>query len=180
MSVGLVNTGLQFPDGTIQTTAISNTAITNTALTFTATQTFNGSSSTEAINLLNAAESANVIALTPDSTQTLYVAKGAVVYFTTNATNNWVTNLSFSSDTSINTAMSINNTLTVVMLTTQGSTAYYNTGVQVDGTTSGVTTCWQGGYAPTQGNASGIDVYTYTIIKTASATYTVLASQTQF
>ena len=57
---------------------------------------------------------------------------------------------------------------------------YYNSSVQVDGTTSGVTTKWQGGTAPTSGNASSVDTYNYVIIKTASATYTVLASQTKF
>ena len=63
---------------------------------------------------------------------------------------------------------------------TNGGTAYYNNVVQVDGTTTGVTTRWQGGAAPTSGNASSIDVYTYTIIKTGSATFTVLASQTRY
>jgi hypothetical protein len=61
---------------------------------------------------------------------------------------------------------------------TQGSTAYYLNAYQVDGST--VTPKWSGGEAPTEGNASGIDVYTFTIIKTADATFTVLASQTQF
>jgi hypothetical protein len=75
--------------------------------------------------------------------------------------------------------MSTGQSLTVAFLVTQGATAYYNNVVQVDGATSGVTTIWQGG-APTAGNASGTDVYTYTIIKTASATFTVLASLTQF
>jgi hypothetical protein len=51
--------------------------------------------------------------------------------------------------------------------------------VQVDGTTSGVTTRWLGG-APTAGNASGIDSYRYLIIKVSSGTFTVLASVTQF
>ena len=62
----------------------------------------------------------------------------------------------------------------------QGGTAYYCTSVEIDGTTSQVTTEWQGGSAPSSGNANSIDVYTFTIIKTASATYTVLAAQTQF
>jgi hypothetical protein len=64
-------------------------------------------------------------------------------------------------------------------LVTQGATAYYNSAVQVDGTTSGVTTRWLGG-APTAGNASGIDSYRYLIIRTGSSTFTVLASVTQF
>ena len=52
--------------------------------------------------------------------------------------------------------------------------------IQVDGTTSGVTTEWQGGSAPTEGNASAIDAYQYTVIKTGDAAFTVLASITQF
>ena len=79
----------------------------------------------------------------------------------------------------MNTVMSTNQAVTVVFMATQGATPYYNNSVQVDGTTSGVTTKWQGG-APTAGNASGIDVYTYTVIKTGSAAFTTLASQTQF
>ena len=69
--------------------------------------------------------------------------------------------------------------ITIATLMTQGGTAYYNTSVTIDGTSTGVTAKWQGG-APISGNTGGIDVYTYTIIKTASATYTVLATQTQF
>jgi hypothetical protein len=65
----------------------------------------------------------------------------------------------------------------MTFMVTQGATAYYNNAVTIDGTS--VTPKWQGG-APTSGNASGIDVYNYVITKTASATYTVLASQTQF
>jgi hypothetical protein len=61
---------------------------------------------------------------------------------------------------------------------TNGATAYYQTGFQVDG--SSVTPKWQGGTAPSAGNASSVDVYTFTVIKTASATFTVLGSQTKF
>jgi hypothetical protein len=75
--------------------------------------------------------------------------------------------------------MSVGDAITIAFIVPQGSTAYYNTAVNVDGTTTGVTTTWSGG-APTKGNASGQDHYTYTIIKTANATYTVFASQTQF
>jgi hypothetical protein len=61
---------------------------------------------------------------------------------------------------------------------TNGATAYYQTGFQVDG--SSVTPKWQGGTAPSGGNASSVDVYTFTVIKTASATFTVLGSLTRF
>jgi hypothetical protein len=74
--------------------------------------------------------------------------------------------------------MATGQAITIAFLVTQGATAYYNNALQIDG--ASVTPKYQGGTAWTAGNASGIDVYTYTIIKTASATYTVLASQTQF
>jgi hypothetical protein len=101
-----------------------------------------------------------------------------VQYYTSNATNNWTVNFAFSSGTSLNTAMAVGDSISVTMLTTQSSTAYYNSAVQVDGTS--VTPKWQGGTAPTSGNASSIDSYTYVIIKVGSASFIVLASQTKF
>ena len=73
--------------------------------------------------------------------------------------------------------MDTGESLTVVHLVTM-STAYYNSSVQVDG--SGVTPEWQGGDAPSAGNANSVDVYTYTVIKTGDATFKVFAAQTQF
>ena len=102
----------------------------------------------------------------------------SVLYYTTSASANWTVNFRGNGSTSLNTLMAVGETRTVTFLVTQGATAYYNNAVTVDGTS--VTPKWQGGTAPTAGNTSGIDVYTYSIIKTASATFTVLASQTQF
>jgi hypothetical protein len=65
------------------------------------------------------------------------------------------------------------------LLNTNGVTAYYPTAFQVDGTA--VTPIFQGGAAFSAGNASSVDAYSFTIIKTASTpTYKMLASQTQF
>ena len=154
-------------------------ASVSAANTWTATQTFNGSSSTFGVVLLDAAETVNVVGSAPSSTTNLYVQSGSVQYYTSNAANNFVVNLAFSSGTTMNSALSTNQSVTATLVTTQSSTAYYATSVQVDGTTSGVTTRWIGG-APTAGNASGLDVYRFAVIKTASATYTVLASVTQY
>ena len=74
--------------------------------------------------------------------------------------------------------MATGESMSVTFLVTNGATAYYNSAVQVDG--SSVTPKWQGGTAPTSGNASSIDSYTYVLLKTASATFTVLAAQTKF
>jgi hypothetical protein len=74
--------------------------------------------------------------------------------------------------------LSVNQSATVAFLVTNGSTAYRPTAFQVDGVS--VTPKWQGGSAPAAGSINSIDSYTFTIIKTASATYTVLAAQVKF
>jgi len=104
----------------------------------------------------------------------------AVLYYTTSATGNFTVNLRGSSSTALNSILSVGDAATAAFLTTQGATAYYTTFVTIDGTSTNVSTKWQGGSAPTAGNASGIDTYSFTAIKTAASTYTVLASQTQF
>ena len=80
--------------------------------------------------------------------------------------------------TNVNANLAVGQSVTCAVIATQGSTAYYLNAYQVDA--SAVTPKWSGGTAPTAGNASGIDSYSFTIIKTADATFTVLASQTQF
>jgi len=166
--------------GTGQTTlAAANIAVVNVANTFTGTQTFSGTSSATAIVLNDAAEVATVSATAATGTINYDITTQSVLYYTSNASANWTVNFRASSGTSLNTLMSTGQSMTVAFLVTQGATAYYNSAVQVDGTATGVTTRWLGG-APTAGNASGIDSYRYLIIKTGSATFTVLASNTQF
>jgi hypothetical protein len=147
--------------------------------TFTGTQTFNGSSSLLAMVLNDVAETATVSATAATGTINYDIATQSVIYYTSNASANWTVNFRAASGVSLDSLMSTGQSMTVAFLVTQGATAYYNNSVQIDGTTSGVTTRWLGG-APTAGNASGIDSYRYLIIKTAGATFTVLASNTQF
>jgi hypothetical protein len=147
--------------------------------TFTGTQSFTGTSAKLAEVLTNAAEVATVSATAATGTITYDITTQSVLYYTSNASANWTVNFRASSGTSLNTALATGQSVTVAFLVTQGATAYYNSAVQVDGTTSGVTTRWLGG-APTAGNASGIDSYRFLIIKVSSATFTVLASVTQF
>lgn len=148
------------------------------AQTFTAAQTFAGTSSNLGLILQDAAEVCTVSATAATGTINYDATTQNVLYYTNNASANWTVNFRGSSGTSLNTLMSVGQVLTVTFLVTQGSTAYYNSAVQVDG--SSVTPKWQGGTAPTAGNASGVDAYVYAIVKTASATFTVFASQTRF
>jgi hypothetical protein len=70
--------------------------------------------------------------------------------------------------------LAVGDAISAVFLNTNGATAYYPDDFEIDGTV--VTPKWSGGTAPTGGNASSIDAYSFTIIKTAATpTYTVLA-----
>jgi hypothetical protein len=146
--------------------------------TWTGIQTFNGSTSKIATVLTNAAEPSTVSATAATGTIAYDVTTQSVLYYTTSASANWTVNFRGSSGTSLNTLMTTGQMITVAFLVTQGATAYYNNAVQVDG--ASVTPKYQGGTAWSAGNASGVDVYTYTILKTGSAAFTIFASQTQF
>ena len=149
-----------------------------TATTFTAAQTFSGSSSVLAAVFANSAEVATVSATAATGTINYDVTTQSVLYYTTNASANWTVNFRASSGTSLNTAMATGQSITVAFLVTQGSTAYYNNAVTIDG--NSVTPKYQGGTAWSAGNASAVDAYVYTIVKTGSAAFTVFASQTKF
>jgi hypothetical protein len=123
-------------------------------------------------------ERVNVTASTATGTVTLNTATDSVTYFTANASANFTVNLRGNASLTMNNALQTGEAITSVFLNTNGTAAYYPTQVQVDG--GSVTPKWQGGVAPTAGNASSIDSYSFTVIKTAGSAFTVLASQTQF
>jgi hypothetical protein len=100
------------------------------------------------------------------------------VYYTSDASANWTFNFRGDGSTSLDSVLTTGDSITVAFAVTNGATAYYPSAFQVDG--SSVTPKWQGGTAPSAGNASSVDVYVFTVVKTASATFTVFASQTQF
>ena len=121
-------------------------------------------------------EDVNVVASAATGTINFDVATASVWYYTSNATANHTLNFRYSSGTSLNTAMATGDAITLVWLNTNGATAYYPNVIQIDGNT--VTPKVPA--AITAGNASAIDAYSFTIIKTASATFTVLETQTKF
>ena len=106
------------------------------------------------------------------------LTNGAVTYFTSNASGNWTLNLRGDGSNTLNSVMSTGKSLTIAFLVTNGGTAYYQTALTIDGVS--ITPKWQNGAAPSSGNTNSIDIYSITVIKTGSATYTALASQTKF
>lgn len=167
-------------DATVMTFPASSTTVAGLSIaeSFTAKQTFTGSTTSIASAFINATETSTISATAATGTINYDVTTQSVLYYTTSASANWTVNIRGNGTTSLNTLMSVNDSLTVVFLVTQGATAYYNNALTID--TVSVTPKYQGGTTPTSGNASGVDAYSYTIVKTGSAAFTVFAAQTQF
>ena len=101
-----------------------------------------------------------------------------ILLYTTNATANWGLNFRGSASVTMNDLLTVGESITVTFLAQQGTTAYRPTAFSIDGVA--ITPLWSGGTAPAAGNVSSIDGYTFTIIKRAANTYTMLAGQVQF
>ena len=124
------------------------------------------------------AEKATISATAATGTINYDVITQAVLYYTTDASANFTVNIRGDGSNTLNSIMDTGESITVAFLVTNGATPYYNNAFQVDG--SSVTPEWQGGSAPSSGNASSVDVYTYTVFKTGDAAFTTFAAQTQF
>jgi hypothetical protein len=161
--------------GALTSDSIQNTPIGSSTPRSGAFTTLSATGTTSIYEII---EKATLSGSALTGTVNLNTLDGAVFYYTANATGNWTLNVRGDGSNSLNTVMANNDSISFVVMATQGSTAYYQSAMQID--TTSVTPKWAGGTAPTAGNANSIDVYTFTIIKTASATFTVLASQTKF
>jgi hypothetical protein len=160
---------------------VNNSAVTTTIdyklRNLDASTITNGSLTAAVVDQLE--ENWNIVASAATGTINFDVKTASIWYYTSNATANHTVNVRGDGSTTLSSLLAVGDSITVVWANTNGTTAYYPSTFQVDGST--VTPKWQGGTAPTAGNASAIDVYTYVIVKTAATpTYTVFASQTQF
>ena len=159
--------------------ATTNNTLTMSGKTLTSptinTPTISGGTAASGI-LIAPEERWNIVASAATGTIAIDALTSGVWYYTSNATANHTLNFRGSATTSMNTILTTGDAITVLWLVTNGATPYYPNVYQVDGTTSGVTVNWSGGTAPSAGNASGIDVYSFTIVKTANATFRILAA----
>ena len=101
------------------------------------------------------------------------LANGMVHHFTTQETTTSTPNIRFDSSTTLDSKMSVGDSISITLITTAASSGY-SANITIDG--SPITENWVGGNAPTGGGSSGVDVYSYTIVKTATATYVVIAN----
>lgn len=156
--------------------------------TLTVSGTINGTYNANYLSLTGALETVYINNSGISGTANIIVNSGSTWLYTIPASGVFTVNLTTSG--TINALLSVGQSITASVLATQGATAYtlvtgYGVGASplyVDGYVipSG-SLFWQGGAAPTAGNVTGIDAYTFTVIKTsATPTYTVLASQTKF
>ena len=158
--------------------ANSTATLGNATLTLGSSTTAVGNLALNNATIENIQEPANITATAANATINIDILSNVVVYCTANATGNFTVNFRGNAGTTFNNAVPANVSVSASLVTAQGATAYYNSLVQVDGAT--VTPKWQGGTAPTTGNANSTDTYVYVVMKSAANTYTILASQTKF
>jgi hypothetical protein len=167
---------------TLTAPVISTIANTGTLTLPTSTDTLVGRATADTLTnkvLLSPEERTTVTATAATGTIAYDAVTQGVLYYTSNATGNWTLNIRGDSSTTLSSILAVGDAITVTHLVTNGATPYYNNVLQIDGST--VTPKFQGGTAYTAGNASSIDAYVYTVVKTAATpTYTVFASQTKF
>jgi hypothetical protein len=80
--------------------------------------------------------------------------------------------------TPLNTVLAVGQSVTTALFIPNGVSNYYVNSLKIDNTT--VTPAYSGNSSPTLGNPSSIDIYSFTILKTADATFKVFATQSQF
>jgi len=175
--------------GTFVAPTLQNPSVTSgtfIAGTFTSAPAINRPTITGTTQIAQILESAAVTSYSATGTVTYDVLDlGAVAYYTSSASSNWTLNLRGSSTTSLVNLMTTGQSLTIAMLVTNGATAFYQTAMQIDGTAVTSVTKWQGGTAPSSGNASSVDIYSITAVKvantsTVASAFTVFAAQTKF
>lgn len=123
-------------------------------------------------------ENVNVSSTALTGTINLDILSGTLFYYTADASGNWTFNIRGNSSATLNSILPIGKSVTITVLSTQGGTARYASGFTIDG--ASVSPKWQGGTAPSAGFTNSINTYTYSIVKTADATFTVFGSLAKF
>jgi len=151
--------------------AISGAALTG--IQYTGITTINGQLFLNGMSK----ETINIVANKLSAAINIELEDGLVHYFSTTETADTTPNIRFSSTATLNSKLSVGDSVTVTVITSTNNTNYSYEQLRIDG--NNVTEQWIGG-APPGGGSSGYDIYTYQIIKTADATYLIFANKVNF
>ena len=121
-------------------------------------------------------------AATPNGEFNFYLASGHFFRYTGTPGADYYPNFKHSASINLNDRMEVNDVVTATLAVNSPAVTYHiaNT-IHIDGSATGensytIDTDWVGGTAPAAGNGSGHDIYSFTIIKTADKTFTILAN----
>ena len=103
----------------------------------------------------------------------LDAANGNVFLFTTQETTTCTPNIRWDGSTTLNSKVNVGDMIAITVITTAAAGGY-SAQLTIDG--AAVTENWIGGSAPSAGGSSGKDIYSYTIVKTADATFTIIGN----
>ena len=119
-------------------------------------------------------EKINIVSNKVSAVPNINLDNGMVHYFTTTEDAQSIPNIK--SSVGINTELAVGDTASVTIITTAAA-AGYGTTIKIDGEDTGALN-WVGGTEPSTGGSSGLDIYSYQIIKTANETFTVIGNLT--
>ena len=105
------------------------------------------------------------------------LSQAGITLNTAGSSANWTLNVRGDASNTLNSLLGIGQSFTLVFIVQQTATPYYMTTFQIDGVTT--TVRWNG-VAPSSGTVNGIDAYSFSILKTAAATYTVVGAMTRY
>lgn len=106
------------------------------------------------------------------------ILTAAIWYWTTAGDTNATLNFRGDGSNSLDSLMAVGESVTVAAVVSHTATAYLINALKID--SSAVTPKWVDGSAPSAGSINALNIYTYTILKTASATFTVLAQRVKW
>ena len=162
--------------------------IVGTAATFTGVLTYEDVTNVDSVGVITTRggahfnggaslrEKINIVANKVSAAPTINLADGMVHYFTT--TEDATSTPNIMSTVGVNTEMAVGDTISVNIITTAAAAGYATT-IKIDNAAIGSAAVrWVGGSAPSTGGSSGLDIYSYQIIKTANSTFTVIGNLT--
>lgn len=170
-------------DGSAVATSIDY-KLNNTVATLTGTQTLTNKTlmspvieEAQVVNLLE--KFTRVTTAAPTQIDVDMVTGNNLIIYTTNASADFQARLLYNGSTSPYLSFPANTSFTFALAVKQGATAYKHLStISIDGANK--TVAWQGGTAPSAGNANSYDLYVFTVLYFGSAIYQIFGSQTKF